>query len=176
MTESKTQIEVKESTDLEATNQLKEILRGNIDVSEFRAVDEDPAAVQRRIVEQYLNATDEDELENTAAATPWQQLLGVPVEIHSWRWRPSEIEGNGSPVYVIVDVTDTINGNSYTVTCGAYGVIAQMIKLQEMGKIPGAVRRLVEGGQTKAGYRPLSLVSTERELAERAEAKAKEHS
>lgn len=174
MAEAKSkELEVRQASDIEALNELEEILRGNQTV-EGVEVSDDPAAAQARILEQLLNATDDDELEAVGKSTPWNTLLGVPMQINGWRWRPSEVEGDGPPIYAIVDVTNVQTGDTLSVTIGSWGVLAQLINLQKRDKIPGAVRILEKGEATKGGFHPLRLVSTERERDERAQAKIKE--
>lgn len=153
---------------------LEAILRGDQPIAEYTFEERDTSSAQGEILNQILNATDDDELENIGQANGWQNYLGVPMGIWGFRPFPSEKEGEGPPFYLLVNVTNGISGDELTVSIGSWGVIAQLINLAKRGKIPGAVRILVKGEETKAGRNPLRLVSTEREKDERLAAKAKE--
>lgn len=96
------------------------------------------------------------------------------MEIQSFRPLPSEKEGEGPPFYLLCEVTNVVTGDELAVSIGSWGVIAQLINLAERGRIPGAIRILTKGEETKAGRNPLKLVSTQREIDERQAAKAKE--
>lgn len=162
------------SADVETLNVLKEILRGNAKVTDYKFVDQTSSEAQQSILERILNASDDDEAENIGGAMGWQQYLGVPMEIQSFRPLPSEKDGDGPKFYLLCELTNMITGDELAVSIGSWGVIAQLINLAERGKIPGAIRILERGEETKAGRNPLRLVSTQSEISERAAGKAKE--
>lgn len=174
MAGSKELVALRGSADIATLDILKEILRGNASVSDYKFVDVSGAEAQQSIMERILAATDDDEAENIGGAQGWQEYLGVPMEIQSFRPLPSEKEGEGPPFYLLCEVTNVVTGDELAVSIGSWGVIAQLINLAERGRIPGAIRILTKGEETKAGRNPLKLVSTQREIDERQAAKAKE--
>lgn len=174
MAGSKELVALRGSADMATLDILKEILRGNAKVTDYKFVDQSGSDAQQSIMERILNAADDDEAENIGSAIGWQKYLGVPMEIHSFRPLPSEKEGDGPPFYLLCELTNMITGDALAVSIGSWGVVAQLINLAERGKIPGAIRILEKGEETKAGRNPLRLVSTQREIDERTAAKAKE--
>jgi len=167
-------VSLKDNQDIATLDILKEILRGNAQLSDYSFAKASGSDAQKDILERILNASDDDEAENIGQALGWQNYLGQPMGILSFRPAPSEKEGDGPPFYLLVDIKNMISGDELTVSIGSWGVIAQLINLAERGKIPGAIRILEKGEETKAGRNPLRLVSTQREIDERMAAKAKE--
>jgi|SRR5215475_2086292 len=162
------------NTDVATLDALKDVLRGNSNINDYDFEEVDTSNAQQDILERILNATDDDEAENIGGALGWQNYLGVPMIIQSFRPLPTEKKGDGPPFYLLCEVSNVITGDNLTVSIGSWGVLAQLINLAERGKIPGAVRILTKGDETKAGRNPLKLISTESEINERAAAKAKE--
>lgn len=162
------------SSDIATLDILKEILRGNAKLSDYEFEQVDNENAQQDILERILNASDDDEAENIGGALGWQNYLGIPMTINSFRPLPSEKQGDGPPFYLLCELENMVTGDELTVSIGSWGVLAQLINLAERGKIPGAIRILTKGEETKAGRNPLKLVSTQREIDERVAAKAKE--
>jgi hypothetical protein len=156
-------------------DEMEEILR-NKTLPDGYTVSETTEDIQARMFEQQLNASDDDELESVGTSSPWTSLLGIPVSINSIDWRPSDKkDGGGPPIFAVVNVTRGDTGDNLTVTCGSWGVWASLLNLAKRGLIPGAIRILEEGAETKESKnKPLRLVSTKREQDERRAAKVKE--
>lgn len=174
MASSKDLVVLSGNTDLATLDNLAEILRGNAKVEDFEFEQVDNENAQQDILERILNATDDDEAENIGGALSWQNYMGVPMMIQSFRPLPSEKMGDGPPVYFLCELTNMVTGDNLTVSIGSWGVLAQLINLAKRDKIPGAIRILTKGEETKAGRNPLRLESTESEKNERMAAKAKE--
>jgi hypothetical protein len=174
MAPSKELVTLSGNKDIATLDALSEILRGNAPLSDydFEIVDNENA--QQDILERILNADDDDEAENIGGALSWQNYLGIPMMIHAFRPMPSEKKGDGPPFYLLCELTNGVTGDNLTVSIGSWGVIAQLLNLAKRDKIPGAVRILTKGEETKAGRNPLKLISTQSEIDERAAAKAKD--
>src|SRR5215831_20330122 len=103
MTEPKAQITSlvpRPSSDVAALDELDRIILGG----EFNVeIIDDPAQISRDMVAQLLAAETDEDLEIVGEAQPWQDLEGVPVEIHGFRWRPSDMEGTA--VYLVINGT-----------------------------------------------------------------------
>jgi hypothetical protein len=175
MADSKTEIATTNAYQIEKVNEAKGILRSG-KLPDGYTVEESTEDVQARMFEQQLNATDDDELEAVGKSVSWSSLTGVPVEIHGFDWRASEKkEGGGPPIYAVVSLTRLDTGDSVVVTCGSWGVWASLINMGERGKIPGAIRILEQGDETKGSQnRPLRLVSTKSEKEQRIAEKVKD--
>jgi hypothetical protein len=175
MPDSKTEIATTKSYEVERVNEAKEILKSG-KLPDGYTIEESAEDVQARMFEQQLNAADDDELEAVGKSVSWSSLTGVPVEIHGFDWRASEKkEGGGPPIYAVVTLTRLDTGQSLVVTCGSWGVWASLINMAERGKIPGAIRILEQGDETKGSQnRPLRLVSTKSEKDQRTAEKIKD--
>lgn len=122
----------------------------------------DPQEIARQIVAQLLVATSDEELENFGSTLSWSEIKGVPVEIRNFKWMESTFEGDGPPVYVVVQGTRLDTGDPVTLTNGSMNVMAALANMAERGTLTGAVRLLTEADKaTKAGFRPLWLRSPE---------------
>lgn len=155
---------VRPSSDLEALSELEAILLGTQEVPEL---EEDPAQIQREILAQLLGATTDAELEQMNTAQGWGELEGVPIILHSFKWRPSDFVG-GPPLYFIVFGTRFDTGEPVTLTTGSVNVLAQLVNMAKRGTLLGACRKIeTSGKETKAGYYPKMLrAPMEAELAE----------
>lgn len=174
MPEQGTEIAVRQSTDPVKVDMIKAVLRGEMDASELAPAGNSEEA-QKRMFEQILNAADDAEMENLGASTPWQELAGVPVMIHGFDAAISDKkEGSGPPIFAVVDVTDMRTDERLTVTNGSWNVWAGLLNLVDRGEIPGAIRVLEIGAETRSGGRPQRLVTTKSEQNARKAAKLKE--
>lgn len=151
-------IAVRTSTDLASLDELEGILRGTLEAPE---VMDDPAQIQAEIIEQLLAAESDAELESVGNATGWRDLLGVPVEIHGFRWRPSAFEeGSGPSVFFVVSATRLDTGEQVVLTTGSANVLAQLCNMARRGTLVGAVRMAKAAEKpTKSGFTPYSLVT-----------------
>lgn len=156
-TPSSAAIAVRTSTDMDALNELENILRTGVGPNQ--SVESDPEAIQREIIAELLDAETDDELEFVGNAEGWQDMEGVPVVIQGFRWRPSEYD-KGSPVFAVVYATRVDDGARVVLTCGSGGVMAQLCNLAKRNRLPGAIRALKRADKpTKGGFYPLRLVT-----------------
>lgn len=169
-----TELVVRASADIKKVELIQEILRGNKSVSDLPKNDVDAATVQKDMFERALAAEDDDELENLGTSIPWQTLEGIPVQIIGFDAVASE-QKDGPPVFAVVDVQRGDTGDYVTVSNGSWGVWAVLLNLAMRGLIPGAVRVLEIGKETKSGGKPQTLVRTKSEQDEARAAKVKKN-
>lgn len=119
---------------------------------------EDPDAISREIIEQILRAESDEELAAVGKATPWSELLGCPVELYDFGWRPSRFE-EGSPIFLVVRGRRMDDGSFVVLTTSGRNVIATLLNLKRRGAMgEGCVWKLREADTpTSAGFRPLWL-------------------
>lgn len=148
------EIAVRSSANLEQLDELEQILVGEKEPPE---VADDPQEISREIIAQLLGATSDEELEQVGSASGWRELLGVPVELHSFKWRPSSYE-EGAPVFFVVFARRLDNGEKVVLTTGSGNVLAQLVNMAKRGTLAGAVRCMEQADTpTKQGFRPLWL-------------------
>jgi hypothetical protein len=155
MSEVQSDLIVRRSSDLAQLAELERILLTDEQVE----VVDDPAEMSKEIVAQLLGAETDEELESFGDAVGWRDLQGVPMEIHNFRWRPSDFMGEGgASVYFVVEATRLDEGARVVLTTGSRNVLAQLTNLAKRGRIPGAVRMLTKAEKaTRAGFYPLWL-------------------
>jgi hypothetical protein len=144
------------STDLASLQTLKEILlTGELNVE----IVDDPNEISRQMVAQLLAAPDDEALQSFGNAEPWGDYLDVPMELHGFHWRKSEIEGEGSPIYFIVATTNMNDGERKVLTTGSMSVLAQLTNMAERGTLVGGVWMQHKSEKpTRAGFYPQWLV------------------
>lgn len=148
-----------DSTELASTfkaspEQIKQAYAAILD-GEAIASYADPEVVSRAIVERIMGAETFDEAFRPQELAAWRDLLDVPVTVRSFHLNPSGFEGQGSSVYAVVDLVRMDDGEAATVTCGGRNVLAQLVKMLEMGWLDKPVRMIAK--QTAEGYSALWL-------------------
>lgn len=167
MEASQALVRLRSSADLAQVTELEEILlSGQLPDAQVMT---DPEEAQRQIIAQLLSAQTDDELENFGNAISWQDLKGVPVEIHGFRWLPSQYE-EGPAVFMVVSATKLDDGERVVLTTGGANIMAQLANMAKRGTLVGAIRELTEGTKTRQGYVPLWLRTPENVRAARDDA------
>lgn len=149
---------VQDHTQSASLDRLDEILRtGEVDGPE---IVDDPAEISRSIVSQLLSAESDEELQNFGNAEGWKDYVGVPMELHGFRWQKSDFD-QGAPIYFVVQATDLTTGERKVLTTGSMNVLAQLSNMARRGTLVGGVWMLTEGGKTRSGFTPLWLTQPE---------------
>jgi hypothetical protein len=167
-------IAVRKSTDVAQLDELERILLGE---SELPEVVDDPAEISREIMAQLLAAESDEELEAVGSAVGWRELVGVPMELHGFRWRPSSFE-EGAPVFFVVNANRLDTGERVVLTTGSGNILAQLCNMARRGTLVGAIRALeIADTPTKQGFRPNwlrtptgTMIEASKEAADRGEA------
>lgn len=158
-----TDLAVRSSGQLASLDEFDAIITGEKDPEESVVI-EDPELISREIIRQLLAAESDDDLQNFGNAEGWRLLMGVPIELRDFRWRPSSFD-EGGPLYVVVTgrAQDEQGGRDVILTTGSSNVLAQLSNLARReingtGKLRGSVWKLEESERvTSNGYRPLHL-------------------
>lgn len=116
----------------------------------------DPDEASNAIVARILDAASVDDVFGASDTTTAQEVLGVGLRINGLSLGESSYDG-GLPAYAVLDAVDIGTGKSLTVTCGAASVVAQLIKLHQLGAFPIDVVLRESEHQTARGYRPMAL-------------------
>src|SRR5215475_13210024 len=106
------------NTDVATLDALKDVLRGNSNINDYDFEEVDTSNAQQDILERILNATDDDEAENIGGALGWQNYLGVPMIIQSFRPLPTEKKGDGPPFYLLCEVINEITQENWPLSSG----------------------------------------------------------
>ena len=114
----------------------------------------------RSIVARILASEDAETVLADSAATPAQEVLGRPLQVYGVRWLRSAYE-EGPVVFALLDVADIESGERMTVSCGARNVMAQLLRLDQLGALPVAVVIRKADKATANGYYPLWLAKAE---------------
>lgn len=149
---------VRDSSSEAAVMELEKILRSG-EAPKLDVVT-DPKEIQRQIAARILDSENVDDVfAGLGEAIGWQELLGVPVEVHGFRYMPTqfdEAEG-GAPVFMVVDGVRLDDGSKVVLTNGGYNVMAQLTKLAQLGALPAIVKLELSEEKTKNNFRPLWL-------------------
>lgn len=116
-----------------------------------------PDAAVADIIRQVLDSQSVDEVLADVTAKGFSELLDVPVRIFDGKFNRSDYEA-GQPWYALLDVQRLDNNWRGLVTTGAQSVLAQLVRLIELGAFPCDVRLVyATKNPTKNGYRPVRL-------------------
>lgn len=139
--------------------ELYEILTDEVEPPE---VSTDPEAIQREIMEQIWNATSDADLLMVGQATPWQELIGLPVEIAGFTWRKSRYD-QGAKVFFVVQATRLDSGEKVVLTTSGKNVIMALANIARRDAFPFVGKLMQAEKPTAAGYYPLWLVPVDRD-------------
>jgi hypothetical protein len=109
-----------------------------------------------RILEAIAAAGDVSQLD-----APWRsegllELAGIPLTVRGITKIPSDYPG-GLPWFLVVDAVNEVTGKPLTVTTGAIGPVAQLVKGWALGAFPLKVTPRVAERPSKSGYFPMHL-------------------
>lgn len=110
----------------------------------------------RGIMEQILTAPDVDSVLATFESAPIADYLGIPIEVHGVRWRPSAFT-EGAPIFAVIDAVELANGERLTLTTSGRSVMAGLFRLEQLQAFPIALQVVEAKKATAAGYKPLQL-------------------
>lgn len=119
-----------------------------------------PEQQQLAIVARILRAQTLDEILGSFEATPIDQVLDQPMEIHAVRWERSEYE-EGNPYYALIDAVLIDDGNRVTLTTGSTNILTQLVAMAARGYLPAKVIARQSAKPTKRGYYPKHLERAE---------------
>lgn len=141
------------ATTEESRRMTEDIIMGRGEVLD--TLDDSPQAAQEQIVRRILAAPDEDAVlaEDSTIAT--RDLVGVPLTVSAFYLRKSRLVDNDTGeikegAYMIVDAIDLRDDSRITLNTGAPKIMAQLIRLQELERLPAKVM-VREVGQAKPG-------------------------
>lgn len=156
-----TDIVVKSSSDLVTeTDVLAELERVLITNETLAVSEDDPDAMAAEIVAQILAAESDEQLNAMqGGAIGWRELLDIPVELHGFRWRPSDYD-EGASLYFVVFAVRLDTGDPIVLTTGSRNIMAQLVNRAKRGALTGQVVKAVQAEkETRRGFRPLWLVT-----------------
>jgi hypothetical protein len=130
---------------------------GDIYAATFALQAADPDEVRNRIRDRELGASSPEELFGGGEVTSGKNYINKPFSLQSVEWQPSDIAGEGLPLYAVLHVV-TPEGEAKVLTCGAEGVVRKAAIAAARGWLPLWLK-ITEGKTTEAGYKPLDLVS-----------------
>jgi hypothetical protein len=148
-------------TDSESRQMAEDIILGRT-----AALDgiEDPANAQEQIVRRILEAPDEDTVLAEDSTTATKDLVGIPLEVASFRLLKSQLVDKETGevregAFMIVDARQLDDQKPITLNTGAPKIMAQLIRLQQLERLPAKVK-VTEVGQAKPGQnRALQLTA-----------------
>lgn len=143
------------STDMQPVNdadQLLEILSGAVEPPPV-----DQAALNERITRAMLAAETPQEAALAGATVAWEDLLGVPIEVRDIAFRKSTVQGEGLPVFLIVDGYRLDEGLACTITCGAAMVVRTLAVWKAKGWLPQTFRVDKAETPTAGGFFPYTI-------------------
>lgn len=146
---------------MEASNALAIRTSDELEAAIFEGIDveviEDPVAVQREILRRIFAAETIGDLDETSGATPWRELLDVPIEVERVEVRRSRFQ-QGAAIFAVVHGYRLDEGEPVVLTTSGMNPLAKLLKAQSEGWLPWKVR-MVTLAETANGYKPLDLVS-----------------
>lgn len=120
-------------------------------------------------IQQLFNATEVDDIledPNKQATLSLDDYLGMPFTIHRAKLTESDFK-SGLAAYLVMWITFDGETKEYVLTCGAQTVIAQVVRANDLGKLPMRCIGKKADKATRAGYWPLSLARPPAELKPR---------
>lgn len=141
----------KELVTIETPNDAIEALRGNLTIRI-----EDPAEVQRQMMERILESDNVDDILGRNIAIHAQDVVDRGFTLTAVRYMKSKYK-DGLPVFAVMDAAFLDDGSTGSITCSANNVATQAAMLWKLDALPCnvVIRRADE--PTTNGYYPLWL-------------------
>lgn len=128
-------------------------LLGEVDLVEVSAEE-----AHRAIVQGILSADTVQDVLGQAGAVSLQDMLGEPFQLRDMRLLKSSFE-EGPGVFGIFQCARPDDGSVFVATCGSQNVMAQALRLRELGALPVMVKCEQSERPSAAGYHPLWLTA-----------------
>jgi hypothetical protein len=116
----------------------------------------DAGVVADMIAKRLLETESLDELMDIEGQNSTAKILNQPMMLRGAIFMPSDIEDATIPVFAVMDMVDT-DGVPHVMTCGAQGVLIQLLRLMEANALPRAVKLIEVGRQKGLKSRPIYL-------------------
>lgn len=118
---------------------------------------EDPAAIQRRIIENILSKESVSEIlaAGSAGLPSGRDLAGEPLLVNAIQYNTSDFTDNDGalPFYAVVTAVHGTTGEAADFSCGSAAGMAQLFRLDQVGEYPYKVK-VTLGRRTAAGNQP----------------------
>jgi hypothetical protein len=117
---------------------------------------EDPAEIQRMIVNRIVSAQSIDELFIETGTVATKEVVGVPLMVQDCRLLKGEIEGEEG-VYMLIEAVRGDTGELVALNSGAPNIMSILYRGKKLGLLPLQVE-VAEAGRARPGYNaPLTL-------------------
>jgi hypothetical protein len=117
---------------------------------------EDPAEIQRMIVNRIVSAQSIDELFIETGTVATKEVVGIPLMVQDCRLLKGEIEGEEG-VYMLIEAVRGDTGELVALNSGAPNIMSILYKGKKLGLLPLQVE-VAEAGRARPGYNaPLTL-------------------
>lgn len=123
-------------------------------VQEATETDEDTFAGLESIVAQMLSAESPEDVLREQAPVSGKNFVDVPFTCHGFKLREGDYE-EGAPFYAVLDVEIGSPPERRVITCGGWTVLAQLMKLRQLGDWPLVMKFTAK--KTQKGYQALRL-------------------
>lgn len=121
------------------------------------AIERDPDLdPYQRIIDQVLSAATPDDVLTPIEAYKARDMVDVQLVLHGFEMNESSFDV-GSPFYASMHVTRADTGEIMVVNCGHKKMIAQLIRLQQLGGYPFNVKVIEQGRSKITGDSMLAL-------------------
>ncbi len=117
---------------MEKVNAAREAMRLRLAKDTLQSVD--GAEVMDKIAEEIMAAETVDEVLEGGSATAARDILNVPLTIHGFVMRPSDLPNQEA--FVVCDAVREDTGEILVVTTGAYGAVAALLRIDQLGGFP----------------------------------------
>lgn len=117
---------------------------------------DDPAAIEQEIIAKVLSAESADDVLAVEDTVSLKDIVDQELRVNDVKWNRSKLDGR-HPVYAVIDATRIADGERMVVTTSASRVMAQLLKLAQLGALPRDVIARQSGQPTEDGFYPLRL-------------------
>lgn len=118
--------------------------------------DESSAAAMEAMARRVLESDNIEEVLSDEMTVPVDKIVNRPVTLLGFRIGETDYE-EGFPFYALMDVVVAAGEKPRVVTCGAWKVMAQLMKMSQIGEWPQVVEFRQSRKPTRAGFYPISM-------------------
>jgi hypothetical protein len=110
----------------------RDAMRQRLEVDNAKTDDD----VMEKIADEIRHAETVDDVLQTGDTLEAGEMLDIPLKIESFKLRPSDEQYADTEAFAVINAVVMETGENVVITTGAYNLVNQLVKIDELGGLP----------------------------------------